>query len=151
MASISRARTFAADPQKIWDVLADFGAISTWAARVDHSCLLGPAPDEGSIGVARRLQVGRNTLIERIVEFEAPHRLAYDIEGLPRAAGRLRNHWELRAMAPGLTAVTLTSTVDIGSSPPARLAERVVCRVAAKQSDELLTGLAASVEDGRSV
>ncbi|CAN5396135.1 hypothetical protein BH11ACT7_BH11ACT7_11500 [soil metagenome] len=77
--------------------------------------------------------------------------MAYDIEGLPRAAGRLRNRWDLRALAPGLTAVTLTTTVDIGSSLPSRLAERVLCRVFAKQSDELLTGLAATVEDGQNV
>ena len=38
-----RLGTIAAEPQAIWDVIADFGAISSWADIVDHSCLLNPA------------------------------------------------------------------------------------------------------------
>ncbi len=42
-ADTRRLRTIAAEPQAIWDVIADFGAISSWADIVDHSCLLNPA------------------------------------------------------------------------------------------------------------
>ena len=98
MADISRSRTIAARPQAIWDVLADFGAPSSWADDVDHSCVLNHGPDGGPLGTTRRVQVGRNTFVERIVEFD-------------------------------------------------RLAERVVLRGMAKQSDALLAGLAHRLED----
>nr|WP_193044974.1 SRPBCC family protein [Mycolicibacterium baixiangningiae] len=29
-----------ADPQTVWDVLADFGSIRDWLPGIDHSCLL---------------------------------------------------------------------------------------------------------------
>ncbi|MGB3481914.1 MAG: SRPBCC family protein [Mycobacterium sp.] len=147
VAHISRARTVAADISAVWDVLADFGAISSWAAAVDHSCLLWPSTEP--IGLARRIQMGRTTVIERIVEFD-PHRaLAYDIEGLPPMVRRMQNRWELSSAATGLTMVTLTTTVAIGEHLPQRLAEHLVCRLAAKQSDGLLDGLATSWKDTR--
>jgi hypothetical protein len=145
VAHINRSRTIAADRQAIWGVLADFGALSTWAGRVDHSCLLHPTAQP--VGLARRVQVGRTTLIERIVEFEPPDVLAYDIEGLPTFVRGARNRWQLRSSATHLTDVILTSTIDIGDHPPQRIAERVLCRMAAKQSEELLAGLAAHWEN----
>jgi len=39
VADISRSRTIAAQPQAIWDLLADFGSLSSWADNVDHSCV----------------------------------------------------------------------------------------------------------------
>ena len=41
--------------------------------------------------------MGRNTLVERILEFDPPHTLAYDIEGLPKRLGRVTNRWTLAA------------------------------------------------------
>jgi hypothetical protein len=63
VAQIDRTRTIAAAPQEVWEVT--------------HGA-------DGPIGTARRVQMGRQTLVERIVEFEPPHALAYDIEGLPK-------------------------------------------------------------------
>jgi hypothetical protein len=140
VSALSRTRTIAAEPQVIWDVLADFGALSSWAERIDHSCVL--THGDGPIGTARRVQVGRNTLVETITAFAAPTELAYQIVGLPRSFGRLTNRWTIS----GATTVTLTSTVDIGDRPAQRLAERVIARLLAKQSDALLTGLAKRVE-----
>ena len=57
---------------------------SSWADNVDHSCILTSGADGTPIGTARRVQVKRDTLVERITEFDPPHVLAYDIEGLPR-------------------------------------------------------------------
>jgi hypothetical protein len=145
VAHISRSRTLAADPHAIWTVLADFGGISGWAAMVDHSSLLWPTTE--SIGLARRIQMGRTTVVERIVEFDPQHALAYDIEGLPRLVRGLRNRWELRCLSSELTEVTLTTAVTIGDHPPQRLAERVVCRLAARQSDTLLADLASLWKD----
>ncbi|MGO4442269.1 SRPBCC family protein [Mycobacterium sp. 2YAF39] len=148
MADIDRTRTIAAAPQEVWDVLADFGAIGTWVDRIDHSSILVHGADGNLIGTTRRVQLGRNTLVERIVEFDAPHALAYDIQGLPRRLHRVANRWTLRPSGES-TVVTLTTTIEIGSGRIQQLAERVVCRVITKQSDDLLAGLAQRLERSR--
>lgn len=145
VAQISRSRIVGAAPEAVWEVLADFGAISTWAGNVDHSCLLEHGSEGPAVGTSRRVQVGRDTLVERITEFTPPACLAYDIEGLPRRLHRVANRWALTPAA-GDTDVTVTSTVEIGGNPVAGLAERALCRFLSKQSDAMLAGLAARVE-----
>jgi carbon monoxide dehydrogenase subunit G len=146
VAHISRSRPIAAQPQEIWDVLADFGSLSSWVDAVDHSSITNQGPGGGPLGTTRRVQMGRNVLLERITEFEPPSALAYAITGLPRRFGRVTNSWTLRPTTDA-TVVTLTSTVEIGSGPTARLAERVVVRVVATQSGGLLAGLAHRLEN----
>ncbi len=131
-----------APPQAIWDVLADFGALSSWADNIDHSSVLHEHPEH--LGTARRVQVGRNALVETITVHQPPSALAYRIEGLPRRLGALTNSWTLQP-AGGGTEVTVTSTVEKGSGPVARLVERLVAAVMAKQSDAMLAGLARRV------
>lgn len=143
MAHIERRRAVAADPKAVWDVLADFGAISSWADNVNHSCILNHG--RGPIGTTRRVQIGRNALVEQITAYDDAHTLAYDVEGLPKRLRRFNNCWSLQARDGG-TVVTLTSTVDIGSGPMHKLAERAVCRVQARQSDIMLAGLARRLE-----
>ena len=140
MADIDRSRTVAAGAKDIWDVLADFGSISAWADNIDHSCILNHGSEP--VGTTRRVQIGRNALVERITEFDPTWALAYDVEGLPKRLRRVNNRWTLRSAQGGNTVVTLTSTVEIGSLPIHRLAERMVCRVQVRQSDVMLAGLA---------
>jgi uncharacterized protein YndB with AHSA1/START domain len=147
--SIHRTRTIAAPAGEIWDVLGDFGAIGSWAGNVDHLCILSSGVDGAAVGTTRRVQVKRDTLVERIIEFDPPHVLAYDIEGLPRLLRRVINRWTLAASAGDSSVVTLTSTVEIGPRPPQKLAERVVCRVMARLSDSMLAGLANRLENAR--
>ena len=97
------------------------------------------------MGTSRRVQVGRDTLVERITDSAAPTTLRYSIQGLPRLLGRVANRWTVTPFGK-TTAVTLTSTVDIGGNPVARVAERAACRFMAKQSDTMLSGLAHRVE-----
>jgi hypothetical protein len=149
VADIHRSRSIAARPQEIWDVLADFGSISSWADNVDHSCVLFSGADGTPVGTARRVQIKRDTLVERITEFDPPHALAYDVEGLPRRLRRVTNRWTLAARAGDSTAVTLTRSVEIGSRPAQKLAERVLCRFLARQSDMMLAGLANRLENAR--
>lgn len=148
MASTSRTRTVASPVSAVWGVLADFGALSSWADGVDHSCLLEHSNDGIGVGTSRRVQVGRITLVERIAECSPPDVLAYEVEGLPRMVGRVWNRWVLAGHEAG-TRVTLTSTVRIADNPVARAVERTVCRLLARQSDALLDGLAQRVEDSR--
>ena len=147
VAEIRRMRTVAAEPQAIWHVLADFGAISTWADNVDHSCLLSPGSQEIGVGTTRRVQVGRNTLVERITEFGPTSTIAYDVEGFPRWLS-VNNRWTLTPSA-GATTVTLVSTITVGG-PLGRIVESVVTRASAKTLDALISGLARRLE-GRHV
>ena len=101
----------------MWDVLADFGAISSWAANVDHSCLLEHGPTGTAVGTSRRVQVGRDTLVERITEFDRTGALAYDIEGLPRRLRRVANRWTL-APAPAPEPPSRSpARCEIGANP----------------------------------
>jgi carbon monoxide dehydrogenase subunit G len=147
VADIDRSRTVAADPKEVWDVLADFGSISSWADNIDHSCILNHGSEP--IGTTRRVQIGRNTLVEQITEFEPTRALAYDVEGLPKRLRRFNNRWSLQPADDGKTIVTITSTVEIGSGPLRKLAERVVCRVQVRESDVMLAGLANRLEKPR--
>lgn len=144
VATVTRSRRVAAPPEAVWDILADFGALSAWAPNVDHSCILesGATP----IGTTRRVQIGRNTLVERITESDPPAVLAYDIEGLPPRLGRVANRWTV-AGGDEASTVELTSTVSIGEGPISRLTEGAVCRMVARQSDAMLAGLAARLEE----
>jgi hypothetical protein len=146
VAEIRRTRAVAADPPMIWDVLADFGAVSSWADFVDHSCLLSPAGQPVGIGTTRRVQLGRSTMVERITDCDPPHTLGYDIEGLPPLVRHLHSRWTLRPIARGLTEVTLTNAVTIGSNPVQRLAECLFGRGSVNRLDQLLDGLAKQLE-----
>lgn len=147
MADIDRSRRISADPQSVWDVLADFGSISSWADNIDHSCILNQGSEP--IGTTRRVQIGRNALVETITEFDPTWTLAYDVDGLPKRVRRFNNRWSLRRVVNNGTVVTLTSTVEIGSAPVHKLAERAVCRVQVRQSDIMLAGLAHRLEKTR--
>lgn len=71
--------------------------------------------------------------------------MAYEIQGVPKRLRRVTNRWTLRAAGES-TVVTVTNTVEIGSRPAQQLAERVVSRVVARQSDGMLAGLANRLE-----
>jgi uncharacterized protein YndB with AHSA1/START domain len=146
VAEIHRTRSIAASAQKIWAVLADFGALSSWADNADHSCILFRGADGGPIGTARRVQIKREALVEQITEFDPPRALSYDIEGLPTALRRVTNRWTLTPSEGESSVVTLTSTVEIGSHLPQRLAEHALCWFLARQSDSMLAGLATRLE-----
>ena len=146
MADIHRTRSIAASAQKIWEVLADFGALSSWADNADHSCILFRGADGGHIGTARRVQIKREALVEQIIEFDPPRALSYDIEGLPTALRRVTNRWTVTPTDGESSVVTLTSTVEIGPHSPQRLAEHVLCRFLARESDSMLAGLANRLE-----
>jgi hypothetical protein len=144
VADIDRRRTIAAELQAVWDVLADFGSISSWADNIDHSCILVQGSEP--VGTTRRVQIGRNALVETITEFDPVRVIAYDVDGLPKRVRRFANRWSLQPTGRAATIVTLTSTVEIGSGAVKKLAEHAVCRVQIRQSDIMLAGLARRME-----
>lgn len=141
----SRHRHVDASPEDVWDVLADFGALARWAPDVDHSCLLRDG--ELDTGLARRVQVGRNALVETVAAIEPGRRLAYRIEGLPPVLRHVANEWVLEPRGAG-TEVSITSTVDAGPRPPQRLIARLAAVRFARASESLLAGLTAALTSG---
>lgn len=145
MAEIDRSRVIAASPTQIWNVLADFDALTTWLD-VDHSCILTRGRDDAMVGTTRRVQIGRNTLVERVTEFDPQYVLAYDIEGLPKVMGKVSNRWTLEATGGGETVVTITTTVRKGRGRTQQLVERLACQALARGSDTMLASLAKRLE-----
>lgn len=135
-------RTIAAAADTVWSVLADFGSLSSWADGVDHSCVLRTPRDGGPVGLTRRVQAGRATLVERITTFEPPRTLAYDVAGLPPQLGRIANRWSVTPTGDGSCTVTLTSTVESGGGRLATLRDRAVARAMTRLSGALLASLA---------
>lgn len=140
---IERSST-ARPPEAVWAALADFGGISRWAPNVDHSSLT-TTQCEG-VGAVRRVQVGRNALLERVVEWEPGSRLSYSIEGLPPVLRSVTNTWTIEG-AGDATDVTLTSRIDAGPRPPQQLVARLIGRALAKASRQMLAGLKHHVEE----
>lgn len=147
MTIVSRRGSIAAPPHDVWAVLADFGAINSWAPNVDHSCLL--AEQRSGVGTRRRIQAGRTTLVETVTEWtppvdDAPGAMAYTLEGLPKVVHSVTNRWQLTPTGSG-TAVMLTSTVDAGSRLPQKAIAWVVARKLASASDEMIAGLTSHI------
>lgn len=131
-------------PEVVWKALSDFGAISRWAPKVDHSSLTTDRAED--VGTTRRVQVGRTALLERVTGWEPTRRLSYEIDGLPPVVRSATNTWELAASGDD-TKVTLTSHIDAGHRPPQQLIARVVGRAMAKASREMLAGLQQHLEE----
>jgi uncharacterized protein YndB with AHSA1/START domain len=146
MSTAVRTATIAAPIDQVWAALADFGAIAEWAGTVDHSCLTTEQAD--GLGAARRVQVGRNALIERIITWEPGVSLGYEIDGLPALLGRVTNTWTLTASGDA-TDVALTTEVDAGRRPPRRLLANAVVRKLSEASDRMLAGLTTHLEEAR--
>jgi hypothetical protein len=123
----------------VWRTLAAFDELSRWGKGIDHSSYT-TALKQG-VGATRRVQSGRSTVLERIVEWSPPTGFAYAIEGLPKLVRGVINGWELQPEGDG-TRVTLTSRIDPGERIAERVAAAVVARVLARISDRLLDGLA---------
>ena len=144
MVEIVEQSEVARPPDLVWEVLADFGAISRWAPNVNHSCLT--TDQKTGVGATRRVQVGRNALLESVVGWEPGHQLAYTIEGLPPVLRSVTNEWEIGGSARS-TRVTLTSHIDAGVRPPQELVARIVGLVMARASRQMLAGLKSDVEE----
>jgi uncharacterized protein YndB with AHSA1/START domain len=155
MIEVTRHRRIDAGAAEVWAALADFGAIARWGDDVDHSCLM-TAQTEG-VGTTRRIQVGRTTLVERVVEWEPPTVLAYAIEGLPPVIRSVVNRWAIepdesvKANGRAAVMVSLTSTIDAGPRPPQQVVARAAGRRLGATNDGLLAGLDAAVTAGRTV
>ena len=91
-------------------------------------------------GTARRIQMGRTTIIETITDWESGAMFSYAISGLPPVIGSVTNTWLIGASGNS-TMVSLTTEIDAGARPPRRLVAGVVGRRLGRSSDAMLAGL----------
>ncbi|MGN6472433.1 MAG: SRPBCC family protein [Mycobacteriales bacterium] len=141
---VKKSRQIAAKKTKVWATLADFPAIVTWAPNVDHSTATTVA--HGGIGAVRRVQTGRITLLETIVDWQPEELLAYTLDGLPPIAGSIVTTWQLEERGDG-TQVTLSTAIHPRPNPLGRIVARALGRQLAKAAKQMLTGLADHVEE----
>lgn len=141
---MKKSRQIAAKKSKVWTTLADFPAIVTWAPNVDHSTATTVA--HSGIGAVRRVQSGRITLLETIVDWQPEAQLGYTLGGLPTIAGSIVTTWRLVEKADG-THVTVTSAIHPRPNPLGRIVARALERQLAKAAKQMLTGLANHVEE----
>ena len=128
----------------VWAVLSDFAAIARWGPNVEHSSMASAQAD--GVGAVRRVQVGRNALLERIVTWEPGRQLGYELEGLPPVVRKVTNTWTVTPDGSG-SLVRLTTDIEAaGPRPPQRAAARVFGKVLARTSRPLVSGLAAHVD-----
>jgi uncharacterized protein YndB with AHSA1/START domain len=142
--AITKSRQIAAKRSKVWAALADFPAIVTWAPNVDHSTATTTSRD--GIGAVRRVQTGRITLLETVVDWRPEETLAYTLDGLPPIAGSVVTTWRL-AERGDRTDVTVTSSIHPRPNPLGRIVARALGRQLAKAADQMLAGLAEHVEE----
>jgi carbon monoxide dehydrogenase subunit G len=137
MTSTASHVSVAAPVEVVWELLADFADISSWASNVSQSSLLTTTAP--GLGAVRRVQVGRAALRETVVRWDPGQALAYDIAGLPAVVTAARNTWTLERNGTGAT-VALTGDVETRGGP---LVARLVARQVGKACDELAQSLAA--------
>ena len=83
--SIERRAVSSAPVERVWGLLADARGWSTWS-RLTSSRLAeeAPGPDPNAVGALRRFSVGPGASLERVVAYDPPHHLAYElVSGLP--------------------------------------------------------------------
>lgn len=139
MTGIERTTSLADGPDEVWAVLADFGALASWVPMIQHACLLSEQTE--GVGTVRRVQIARQTLVERVITWRPARELAYSIEGLPPMIGAARNTWCLSPSSAGCD-VTLTTTIETGRNPIELLIARTVLARMAVVSELMLAGLA---------
>lgn len=142
MRSTSRTTTIDTTPEVIWAALAEFDAIATWVPLIQHSCALPPS--RTGPGAARRIQLPRQTLVERVTVWEPSQRLAYTIDGLPPLVGTPETTWTLTARGDA-TAVEITTAIRTGINPLRALAASAALKRLGLAADMMLAGLSTHV------
>lgn len=145
MTVVERTGLIGAPIDAVWDVLSDFAAISAWAPNVDHSCLMSTQTE--GVGMARRIQTDRSTIVETVEHWEPGATLSYRITGLPPVIKSVTNTWRIGASGDS-TMVRLTTDIDTGPKPPQQVIARVVGRRLAAASEQMIAGLTEHVEQG---
>ena len=143
MIQTERSRDIDATPERLWEVLADFGALASWVPMIQHTCPLSEQTE--GVGTVRRVQVQRQTLVETVTIWTPSTTLAYRIEGLPPIAGVPVTTWRLTPQGAS-TSVTVSTELDTGRNPVRLLVGRKVLERLGLAAEFMLAGLAERAE-----
>ena len=138
MIRTERSREIEATPERLWEVLADFGALASWVPMIQHTCPLSEQTE--GVGTVRRVQVQRQTLVETVTVWSPPDLLAYTIEGLPPLVGVPVTSWRLVPRG-STTSVTVSTELDTGRNPVRALVGRKVLERLGTAAEFMLAGL----------
>ena len=144
---VHRSRHLPHEASAIWAVLARFDGIVDWAPKVSHSVFT--TDQHEGVGTGRRVQVGRQALIETVTIWEPERSLAYAITGLPPLVAGVTNRWDLNADVDGRTFVTMASVIDPGPGAKGKIGAQVLKVPLGQAADSMLDGLAAHLEADR--
>ncbi len=148
MSSLTRSVVIDAAQDKVWEVLADFGAVSRWAPTITDSAIVGDA-NEGVGAVRTCTHVKMGALEETIVSWTEGEAYSYDVTaGLPFPMKALRNHWSMGERG-ARTEVTLHMEFSTKVGPLGSLMELMMMkRMMRKEMDLALAGLKYHIETG---
>lgn len=137
-----------ADKDKVWEVLADFGAVSNWAPTITESATVGAANQGvGAVRTCKHVKMGK--LQETIVSWTESEAYSYDVTfGLPFPMKTLRNHWSVREQGAS-TEVKLHQEFSTKLGPLGSLMESMMLkRLMRKEMRLALAGLKYHIETG---
>ena len=148
MSELTRSVVIDAPKDKVWEVLADFGAVSKWAPTITDSATVGDANQGvGAVRTCEHEKMG--TLQETIVSWTEGEAYSYDVTaGLPFPMKTLRNHWSVREQGAS-TEVTLHQEFSTKLGPLGSLMESMMLkRMMRKEMQLALAGLKYHIETG---
>ena len=150
MAKITRQVRIDASKEKTWEVLADFGAVASWAPTILQSHSTTEA--NGGVGAERTCEHEKmGQLVERITGWDEGSSLSYDvIKGLPFPMKSLNNVWSVRADGDGAV-VTVTMDFRMGLGPLGALPTLMARVMMRKEMAVSLAGLKQYTETGEVV
>jgi uncharacterized protein YndB with AHSA1/START domain len=84
MHTISAEARSRANRERVWELLATTATWASWAPFDEAVLEQEGAPEAEGVGAVRRFRVGRRVTRERVVTFEPPEHLAYElVSGIP--------------------------------------------------------------------
>ena len=151
MSTLEKKVRVAASVEEVWSVLADFGAVASWAPTITDSGTIGDA--NAGVGARRTCtHVKMGALEETIVPWTEGEAYSYDVTaGLPFPMKALRNHWS-GGEREGSTEVTLLQEFSTKLGPLGSLVELMIMKRMMRREMRLaLAGLKQYVETGEPV
>ena len=139
-----------APADKVWDVLADFSAVDTWAPQVERSYALGPA-DTG-VGAGRHCDIkGFGGIDEIVTDWQEGRTLTYEVTPLG-PFGKSYNRWTVRPVGAGACEVKVELAYSLRYGIAGRLMHALVMAPKLRKAmPQSLEALRQRVETGRTV
>ena len=150
MPRITKEVRIDASKEKVWEILADWGAVSNWAPTILESHSTTEAT--GGVGAERACEHEKMGHIEeRVGAWHEGSSLSYDvIKGLPFPMKSLNNTWSVSADGDGAV-VTLTMDFRMGMGPLGALPALMARPMMRNEMGLSLAGLKQYTETGEVV